>query len=401
MSQDKNNNDKLENEDKIIEDNVYNSNLSSKNNKGKNNESINNDVSLNSPKINNEDISFDSNYSSGFKRGLYYSYEKRLFTLIIFVFALLIIFIVYLFKILNFVANNKDIYSENSSSNYSVCLKENNYYEEECLGEDRQYVSNIVENIPYIFTYNAFYDKKIKKDIKYSVDAHLKIYSQDNQSQVLYEKKFVLMDDNIYSDTNTVFTVSNSVVIPFKDYNNIVTSYSNDYSILTDSEVLINFYVNDNVYSSLSIPLGKQSFIISKSDTSNSYAIDRDLKSSITATVRFYITVLLISGIGFIVFILLLARFLLKYRKKNDEYSKYKSSLHSILKNYDRIIVEVKNIDNLLIGKNIIKVESFLELVDVRDTLDKPIMHVKINNIKDAFYVDDHDKVYSFVMKSK
>ena len=59
------------------------------------------------------------------------------------------------------------------------------------------------------------------------------------------------------------------------------------------------------------------------------------------------------------------------------------------------------NIDNLLIGKNIIKVESFLELVDVRDTLDKPIMHVKINNIKDAFYVDDHDKVYSFVMKSK
>ena len=52
-------------------------------------------------------------------------------------------------------------------------------------------------------------------------------------------------------------------------------------------------------------------------------------------------------------------------------------------------------------GKTIIKVENFLELVDVRDTLDKPILHVKINSIKDGFYVDEGNKVYEFIMKCK
>ena len=110
---------------------------------------------------------------------------------------------------------------------------------------------------------------------------------------------------------------------------------------------------------------------------------------------------MIIGGIIWKTLVIIITLFLFKYRRKNDDISKYKNELSKLLKNYDRIIVEVKDIGRLFDNKLIIKVDSFLELVDVRDTLDKPILHVKINNIKDGFYVDDGNKIYSFVMKSK
>ncbi len=50
-------------------------------------------------------------------------------------------------------------------------------------------------------------------------------------------------------------------------------------------------------------------------------------------------------------------------------------------------------------GKTIYKVGSFLELIDARDTIEKPILFVRINNIKSIFYVIDNDIVYKYTMK--
>ena len=44
-------------------------------------------------------------------------------------------------------------------------------------------------------------------------------------------------------------------------------------------------------------------------------------------------------------------------------------------------------------------VKTFLELIDARDTIEKPILFVRINNIKSIFYVIDNDIVYKYTMK--
>ena len=50
-------------------------------------------------------------------------------------------------------------------------------------------------------------------------------------------------------------------------------------------------------------------------------------------------------------------------------------------------------------NKTILKVSSFKELLDARNTLNKPIIYNKINNIKSEFIVEDESVIYKYVMK--
>ena len=348
----------------------------------------------------NIDNNNDNNYHKSNKK-IYFSFEVRLGIRVVSIIIFLIIFITLMIKYLSYNKNTNEYYSENSQSSYSVCLEKNDFYEESCLGEDRQYLTKLVDYIPYIFSYNTVYGYEVEKTYNYNVTAHLKIFSQDSESQLLYDKKFDITEKKEINDKNNVFTIADNVNIPFKEYQNLVTKYNNDYGVLSTSEVVIDFNVNDKSVSSITIPLGKQTFNITKRDTSNNILVDEEVKNDIQKTNILLLISLILSGLASIIFIIILIKFYFKYSNKKDEMTKYRNELKNILKNYDRIIVEVNDVSKLLENKVIIKVENFLELVDVRDTLDKPILHVKINSIKEGFYVEDNDKVYSFIMKAK
>lgn len=372
------------------------------------NSSINNNVkTINYNSLNDNNLKTPSNNSSSSSskntsnNKIYIGYEIRIGIRLIASLIFIVLFIILMIKYKSYNQNTNEYYSENSQSSYSVCLNENEFYEESCLGENRQYLTKLVKNIPFIFSYNSLYSYQIEKIYEYSVTAHLKIFSQDNESSILYEKIFNLIDKTEFKDKSSVFTIANDVVVPFNEYQNLVTKYNNDYGVLSNSEVVIDFNVNDKSVSSITIPLGKQTFSITKHDTENTVLIDSDLKKTINKNSTLLLICMLISGIAAIISVILSLLYYFKYSNKKDEMTKFRNELKNILKNYDRIIVEVNDVSKLLENKVIIKVENFLELVDVRDTLDKPILHVKINSIKEGFYVEDNDKVYSFIMKAK
>ena len=329
----------------------------------------------------------------------YVSFEKRLFRIIIVLIIFISILISSAILLLNYVKNNKVRFNENSSSTYSVCLEKNDYYKDECLGEDKQYLSSIVNNINYVFTYNALYQEFVDKTYEYYVDSDLKIYSEDNEKQVLFENNDIILPKKKVTLNSNVATVSDSVKIPFKEYNRLVNEYNSKYGVLTKSEVDINFYLNGKVVSSIKVPLGETTFNITKQDTTNRKTFDKKISESINSYTLTYILCFIVSLIIVIIYVTKLIKFILKFTTKSNEQLDYNKELENILKTFDRIIVEVDNIDSLLENKNIIQINNFLELVDARDTLDKPIMHVKINSVKDGFYVDDDDKIYTYIMK--
>ena len=76
-----------------------------------------------------------------------------------------------------------------------------------------------------------------------------------------------------------------------------------------------------------------------------------------------------------------------------------KSNKNKILREYDRHIVIARGEYNIDPSKRLIKVTSFGELLDARDTLEKPIVYLKINNVKSEFYVEDSEIIYKYTMK--
>ena len=79
--------------------------------------------------------------------------------------------------------------------------------------------------------------------------------------------------------------------------------------------------------------------------------------------------------------------------------SKYQVELDKILKEFDDYIVITKDGYNIAEGVKVIKVSSFKELLDARNSLNKPIIFSKINNVKAEFIVEDESTVYRYVMK--
>ena len=79
--------------------------------------------------------------------------------------------------------------------------------------------------------------------------------------------------------------------------------------------------------------------------------------------------------------------------------SKYQRTLQTILREYDRIIVDVKDSYAMSKDKVVLELDSFTELVDARDTLGKPIVYEKVNEVKSQFFVEDENKVYKYTLK--
>ena len=56
------------------------------------------------------------------------------------------------------------------------------------------------------------------------------------------------------------------------------------------------------------------------------------------------------------------------------------------------------NVPEFRVGDTV-KVDSFYELLDARDTLEKPIIYERVNSVKSYFYVEDNERIYRYAMK--
>ena len=79
---------------------------------------------------------------------------------------------------------------------------------------------------------------------------------------------------------------------------------------------------------------------------------------------------------------------------------KYDKYVKKILKEYDRLIAETKNLISFE-GKEIVKFEKFSELLDIHDNLGLPIMHYTVTpHIKSYFYIVHENMIYLYTLKA-
>jgi len=303
-------------------------------------------------------------------------------------------------KAINFGKDEVVYYDEVGSVKYSVCLNENDYYNTPCLNEDMQYVSSMVNNVITTFNYDVLFSTDISYDLAYHVVGVTKIYDTSDKSKILYQNEDLLVEKTTVGDYSKSIKFQSNAAINFTKYNSSVLTYKEKYNVSAGADLEVILYLDEptetRAVASVVIPLGEQTFNITKSAVSNNNRSVEITNNKWDDTSTFYT---IIACIFLIVSLFFLYRVTYLIFKVATNRSKYETQLKKLLSSYDDIIVVAKDGYDANSDKSVVKVENFDELLKVRDTLDKPIIFSKVNDVKSEFILDDEETIYKYVFK--
>ncbi|MBQ9181576.1 MAG: hypothetical protein IJ134_02980 [Bacilli bacterium] len=281
-------------------------------------------------------------------------------------------------------------FKENGGVKYKVYLNDKTYYNRDYLDEGMQYISSIVDYIDLNFNYKATYDIKDTFDINKKIVADIKIVDTENNDKVIYSENDILKQD---ANTSENIDVSDQIKIDYTKYNNLANKFKSDYGISANCNLVIDYDLmyeskeNDIVGSkkmTVEIPLSRQMINISKSsDISSNEPYSLRTSESPLNKVMFGISIML-AALGFVSLVILA----LKIKSRLSKESKYERYIKKLLRENDSYITES---NNSFIDSNapVVSINSFKELLDVRNNLEKPIIYVKVNENESKFVIMD------------
>ena len=359
-----------------------------------NNENLNN-----TPNFNNVNVSYNPNNKAEAPKG-HFGFEKRVIlmgslTVISFVLA-----IIFCYQAINYSDIDNVSYSERSSITYSVCLHDNDYYKGQCQSSGMQYISTLTKSIPVVFNYNINYSSAVNYKLDYYILGKTIIYDRDDASKVLYRDDKLLSERKSVEGTDVIAKLNTKIDVAFKEKNDFVNGYKSKYALNSLASYDVVLYVDDGKgpreVASVSIPLSMQTFGISEETVAN----DDQLVSMEKAGLASINTVFgLVGGVFGIIGAVILVKLIKLIYVTIDGGSPYEKKLNQILAEYDRVIVMSKSEYKINPDKQFIKLDSFFELLDARDTLEKPIIYERVNSVKSYFYVEDDERIYRYAMK--
>ena len=294
---------------------------------------------------------------------------------------------------------------ESGNVDYKVYLKDNDFYQDKYLGKGMQYIASLINTVNISFDYSNKYSSVVNYEYDYNIKAKILVTDKYDNSKILYTKEEVLVDNKHGKGVDDQFILLEELDIDYDKYNSYVTAFKDTYSLDVDSNLVLTMNIsNRGSYNNkelsnktselnISIPLTKNTIDITmntnKLDNSMDIAIDEKVISNKLA---------FIAGVAMIALSLLIIIILILSKKgKNDI---YRSEINKILKNYDRLIITSSqpNIDETNY-KNIIRVMSIEELIDVNEISNEPIIYYEVvPNEKSYFIVLKQDTLYKLTI---
>ena len=341
---------------------------------------------------------------------VYFSYKFRLILLII-------IFIICYFSLIFMIRNSfsftnekKINIGEKSNIDYKVYLKENDFYDTPYLDKGMSYVSNLIKNININFNYDFNIDKNIDCDFSYSVIANLLISDANNGSK-FFSKEYVILNNKInHMYDNTKYNFNENVNIDYDYYNDLANKFKASYGVNADSKLIVYLKVDKTSSNKDSISIINNPSIMMVTIPLTEKAVNINIEGK---DINNYNEVIehsnfLIDNLSFVIisFILLILSIYLVIKicrmislifNKKTNYDKY---INKLMKEYDRLIVETTSfpkIDDL----NVFNINSFSELLDVRDNIKMPIMYYNVTTHSKCYlYIKNNNDIYILKIKA-
>lgn len=287
-------------------------------------------------------------------------------------------------------------YNENSNIDYKVYLVENNFFEEKYLGKNRSYIASLIDYIDATFNYNIdLQNPNGEFRYAYRIEAEVDVHEKNSTTSLFNFKEEVKKRVELDSNGKTRVNVTENVIIDYNRYNNLINSFLKTYNLDdTISTITLKMYVdvlgkceqfNDNRKNesvmAIQIPLTTKTMNIEISndliETENNIMACNRISHGNILLLLFFIFMLLVD----IFYIVLLFIYIIKTRTAEDVYHK---ELKKILNNYHSYIQKINS--ELDVSKyQLLKVDTFTDMLEIRDTLQQPILMVQ-NKKEDGVY---------------
>ena len=399
----------IENKDEELDSNV--------NNEISFEENINSNIEL--PELTSDGEDYKENMEENKKEQnpskpkdkMYISYEIRLLINIILIILFFILSVVLFVSSIAIKQRNNVVYKQTSNLDYKVYLKPNDYYKEPYLQKNMQYIANLIDNININFNYNFNVNQNINYKYMYYIKADVAVADSQDKAKVIYSKTDRLTNPVVVTKENSnQFNINENVKVNYSKYNDLVKSFKSSYGISASSNLTLtlcleikdekgNIIKNINSSDSMKIiiPLTEQMINIEMDY--------KEINNSDNASVykEFYIgnkVKVALSIISLLLFIASTIKLVLFMLKTSSKKTAYDATLNKILREYDRVIVNSRKDINVSKKTDVIDVNSFNELLDVRDNLEKPIIfHETHKGLKSVFMVKTSNETYRYILK--
>jgi hypothetical protein len=302
-------------------------------------------------------------------------------------------------------------YHESGGVGYQVCLKPNSYFADECQPSGKQYVASLINTVKTNFEYNFRVDQAMNYDYSYDITARLVATESGDSDKILYENQEVILPTRSFdSQSGQSFKVQESIDIDYGKFNNLITAFRLDYGLTINSYVIVSLNLkihgqppefkkslDANQTVALKIPLSERTINVNlQPDSLNS---DGELEEAATNLAKnlVYIIVALVSLVALVG---LLAGSIIILLKREARRSAFEKTLGKILHDYNQLIVEVEHIPQIPRNK-LVEVVNFEELLDARETIQQPILHLALAADRSLFIIEDQGMAYVFVLSAK
>lgn len=288
-------------------------------------------------------------------------------------------------------------YSENSNVNYQVHLKENDFFDKNYLEANKQYIAQLIDYINANFEYKmSLEEKEIEYKYNYRIEANVSV-KQKQTENLLFNKVETILDEKEVSSTSKDAIIKEEITINYNYYNDLINRFINTYRLDDVESVLtINMYVNivgacedfvkteeKDAVISLSIPLTTKTIAIDiGSNLTNSQNNVMQCKNLDSNSIIFLIIGTTLSIIDLF---LIVKTFKYIIRTRTAE-SIYERELKKILYNYGSYIQTFNNDFNLR-AYQAIKIDSFTDMLEIRDTIRQPILFKENNDRTGAYFL--------------
>lgn len=289
-------------------------------------------------------------------------------------------------------------YKEESNIDYKVYLKQNEFFNQNFLESNNQYIASLIANINANFNYKLkVEDKDIDYKYQYYIDASVNVKDKDTNKSIYNFKENLVNNKLYYSNNKSEVDIKENVLIDYNKYNDLIKRFVSAYSLDEAIATLnINMYVkvlgecedvkdsDKNSVVSLSIPLTTKTVAIDIEK--NLIDTNKENFMACKTPSSFNIVYLIISIIIFIVDIVLLislTKYIIDTRTAETIYQK---ELKKILNNYKSYIQKINTAFDLT-GYQSLIVDTFTDMLEIRDTLQQPILMVENKENTGVYFI--------------